>query len=323
MPKITPIIGHESQCKQLLGDIESDNIAHAYLFSGVRHLGKMSVARWFALQLLLKDNPSEEHEKIKSEVERLVHSDLLVLDQLWMDGVCDDWDIIAKTSNVPQQHRAKKPPAKTDIISIDDVRAMQERLYETGTGTHRCCVIRSMERMQDAAANAFLKILEEPPEGVVFIITTQTHSMLLPTVISRMRTIQFHRLGYAELQPLLEDVSEDDAQFILHLSQGAPGTVITLKSDSDLLRERRLLHSKAASFWKSKSLREKLDLLTPLHKRGIESRRLLTHLSLALREQGGTATPAQVAALTNLSRDLETNAHRQLLTQKFVLNTTE
>ncbi|MBU0766299.1 hypothetical protein KKF55_00735 [Patescibacteria group bacterium] len=321
MVRTSEIVGHQFQRKQLLADIEQGNVAHAYLFSGSSHLGKMPVARWFAQELLLQDVPEEKKDDVRGQIEKLVHPDLMVLDQLWIDGVCDDWSVIARTSNVPQQHRSKKPPAKTDVISIDDVKGLQERLFETGTGTWSCCIIRSMERMQDASANAFLKILEEPPQGVVFILTTQTLSSLLPTVVSRSRVVRFHRLANTELGPLLADVSEDDAKFILHLSQGAPGRLINLRDDPDLLREQRLMHSKALSFWKSKVLRERMYLLKPLHQRGEESEQFLQHLSFTLRERLSGDSSRNVAALMELSEGLKTNAHKQLLAQRFALTT--
>jgi len=318
MAKPPPLVGHKAQREQLIGDIENDNVAHAYLFSGPRHLGKMAVARWFATHLMLEDIDPKDHDDVKGQIERLVHPDLLVLDQLWMEKTCDDWDIIAKTSNVPQQHRAKNG-AKTDTISIDDIRALQGRLYETGTSKWRCCIVRSVERMKDESANAFLKILEEPPQGVVFILTTQSNTSLLPTVVSRTRSIRFNRLTLPELRELLVDTEADDSQFILHLSQGAPGTLVKLKDNPDLLREQRLMHSKAASFWQSKSIREKLALIEPLKDRGELANQFMMHLSIALREQGTDTEPKQVEALMDLIKALKTNANRQLMAQKFVL----
>ena len=176
--------------------------------------------------------------------------------------------------------------------------------------------------MQAEAANAFLRILEEPPQGVVFILTTQTKTSLLPTIVSRTRVLKFNRLSPQELRPLLADTGEDDAQFILHLSQGAPGTLIELRDSPDVLREQRLLHNKAISFWRAESIRERLGLLEPLKERGTLSKQFLMHLSLALREQVADADSAHVKAITQLSKGLNTNAHRQLLTQRFVLRTT-
>ncbi|MSR67603.1 hypothetical protein EXS65_02135, partial [Candidatus Peribacteria bacterium] len=78
------IIGHEKICGELLADIAHDNVSHAYLFTGPKHLGKFTVARWFALRILADGKPPEELEHIKDQVERLIHPDLLCLDKLWI-----------------------------------------------------------------------------------------------------------------------------------------------------------------------------------------------------------------------------------------------
>ncbi len=319
MPKLQKIIGHASQQEQLRGDLEQGNIAHAYLFSGPRHLGKMPLALQFAYELLSTDVPEEKHPEVLSQFERLTHPDLLVLDQLWMEDVCDDWDAIAKTSNVPQRHRSKAPASKTDIIGIDDIRALQERLMDTGSGTYRCCIIRSVERMQDAAANAFLKILEEPPKGLVFLLTTQHQSSLLPTIISRTRVLPFRRVSMKDVAILLEGAPEDDQKFMLHIASGAPGMVVRLRDDPDLLRLHRTIHTTAQSFWNTHSLRERLQILEPLHKRGKEADDLLLHLGLTLREQSATSRMKNTPAYQQLIGCFQTNTHRQLLSQQFAL----
>ena len=317
MPKLRTIIGHQKQIEELRADITAQNISHAYLFSGPRHLGKMSTARQFAFELLSADATDDESLVVKKDIERLLHADLTVLDQLWIEGVSDDWDVLAKYSNAPQVHRSKAPAAKTDSISIEDVRALQERLYDTGVGEHRCCIIRSMERMKAEAANAFLKILEEPPKGLVFILTTQSLQTLLPTIISRTRVMQFNRLSHKEMSSLVSDSSEDDAAFILSIAQGAPGVAIQLNADPDLLRTHKTIHAQAHSFWRTHSQREKLQLLTPLHKRGIDADRMLLHLGLTLREQPKKITLESVSAFHQMTRDFRTNAHRELLADKF------
>jgi len=312
------IVGHQIILEELSRDLSAKNLAHAYLFSGPRHLGKMAVARWFAEQLLTDGVPEEKLADVRRNIGCLTHPDLLILDQLWIEGTCTDWDVVARTSNVPQQHRAKKPAAKTDTISIDDVRALQERLHDTGTGQFRCCIIRAMERMQVAAANAFLKILEEPPEGLVFILTSQSASILLPTVVSRARSLLFRRLPNRELLTLLEGSSASDRQFILRIAQGAPGVVARLMQDTDQLREHKLVHEQALSFWGTTSLADRLRILQPLQKRGAEAERLLLHLALTLRERGVTIDRMREFQL--FAQDLQTNAHRQLLAQRFAFS---
>lgn len=318
MPKLKDIVGHDAVCRELEQDLATGNVSHAYLFAGPRHLGKMTLARWFALKLLTAGMSPGEEEHVRHDCERMTHSDLFILDQLWIAGQCEDWEAIAQTSNAPQQGREKKG-AKTDTISIDDIRALQERLQETAGGRYRCCIIRSAERLQAEAANALLKILEEPPASLVFVFTTQVLSSLLPTVVSRMRVLRLHPLPHQELVPLLEGVEDEDRQFILHLAQGAPGVVQDLRSDPEALRQHRLTHTKAISFWKSRSLTERLQILGPLSDRGWEAEQLLLHLALALRELSEIPPPA-VRAYHDLVQGLKTNAHRGLLMQRFAFS---
>lgn len=318
MPESSRIIGHTRQRGELMTDLETGHVAHAYLFAGPPSIGKTTIARWFARAILLKDAQDAERERAEYEIDHLLHPDLLVLDDLWIEEVREDWDVIARSSNIPQQHRSKAPKImKTDAISIDDVRVIQERFYETGRGFWRVCVIRSVDRMAGPAANAFLKILEEPPEGRVFLLTTEALSSLYPTIVSRTRVLHFDRIGESDMRQLTDGVGQDEVQFLLHLAQGAPGIVKRLRENPDLLREERLLHGKALSFWTTGSGTERLKLLAPLFKRGEESDRFLLHLALTLREHG--LQVHRERALAELVRGLETNAHRQLLTQRFAL----
>jgi DNA polymerase III subunit delta' len=321
MSHASSIVGHQFQIEQLTQDIESKNIAHAYLFVGPAHIGKMSIAHWFAKRIISQDLSSENVQVSHEQCDRLLHPDLIVLDQLWMHGVNDDWDVLSRSSNVNQQHRSKSK-AKTDTISIDDVRVLQERLYEKSTGMHSCCIIRSVERLQDTAANAFLKILEEPPPGKVFILTTSSLSALLPTFVSRTRRVLFHKLPVVDMSKLLQDADPEDVQFILHMSQGAPGKAIRLRDDPDTAREQRLLHSKALSFWKTKSLSERLRLLEPLHERGEDAQQFLMHLNITLRIHKPKNWERYQKELIVLIKGLNTNVNRQLLSQNFALNVT-
>lgn len=312
----SPLVGHAAQIAQLEQDLKSGNLAHAYLFVGQPRIGKFTVAKWFAKRIMGNDNP-ENRERIEEQIDRMIHPDVLVLDQLWMEEVSDDWDVIAKTSNVPQQHRAKSK-VKTDIIGIEDVRVIQERLQETGTSAHRLCLIRNIGRMRDEAANAFLKTIEEPPPGRVFLFTADSESDVIPTIASRCRIMRFTRAGDRDIAGMLGDLEHDESRFIVHIAQGAPGLAKTLHDDPDLLRIEKQVHDHAKSVWTSRTLADRLAQLKPLFERGAESEQFLRHLSLSLRELP-SGTREQERALMQLVRDLETNAHRQLMVQRFAL----
>lgn len=324
MPPIPdPIVGHEKQCGQLLSDIASRNISHAYLFVGSPHLGKFTIARWFAWRILMDGVPADEGQRIRTLVERLIHPDLLSLDKLWMEGKQDDWNFIGQYSNISQQHRSKDTPAKTDTIGIKDIEALQSRLYETGLSPHLCCLIRSAERMSQEAANAFLKVLEEPPPRVRFLLTAESEHAVLRTIASRTRIVRFHPLKTDALQPLLCKREDDDAAFALHLAQGAPGALTTLLSNPDTLRARRQLHGQAKQFWQAASLLERLKWILPFSEANRDLSELLFHLGLTLRENPDTQRRGSfMKAYMALIRALQTNAHRGLLLERFALAVT-
>jgi DNA polymerase III subunit delta' len=313
------IAGHADQLAQLTRDLEAGNVAHAYLFAGPPNVGKTAVARWFATELLKAEVSPENRDETARRAAHLLHPDVLVLDQLWIEDQCEDWDEIAKSSNIPQRHRSKPPKVmRTDVIGIDDVRLIQDRLHETGETRRRVCVIRSVERMRDEAANAFLKMLEEPPPGRVFLLTTESLSSLLPTITSRTRVLHFSPLPPSAMRPLLAGLDEDDARFILRVAQGAPGKAVTLARDPDALRHEKTVHQDAVAFWDAQSAFERMKYLAPLHERGEDGDRLLLHLALALRDRR-PQRPERVKALMEMCRALETNAHRQLIAQRFAL----
>lgn len=320
MPKIREVVGHEHQIAELSQQVAKNNISHAYIFSGPRHVGKMTTAFWLAHKILTKDVPESEHAKVQQQIEYLTHPDLLVLDRLWIEKESDDWDVIAKYSNVSQGHRSKKSsPARTDTIGIDDVRALQERLYEKSVGARSCCIIRSAERMQDAAANALLKILEEPPIGLTFILTTQASSGLLSTIRSRARIVQFQRVVQSTMQAFVQKLDDADASFVLRIAQGAPGVAKKLAADPDALRETKQLHNAVRRFWETDSLQQRLQILAPLKQRDQEAEELLLHLSLALRHMPIEQRHKHYTSLFRLLHGLQTNVNAQLLSQAFAL----
>lgn len=311
------LIGHKKQVLQLTQDLTSDNLSHAYLFAGNPHVGKTTLAHWFAREILLRDVPADQHEDLLYKMDHLIHQDFLVLDQLWMEDRMEDWDVISQSSNVPQQHRVKAK-LKSDIIGIDDVREIQQRFNETGDLPHRVCIIRGVERMNDSAANGFLKMLEEPPKGRVFILTTKSLTSLLPTIISRTRVLRFERIGDREIQAMLQGMDQEDANFIIHASQGAPGMAVRLKDDPDALRAEKTLHAQAMGFWNSKKLLDRLKQLEPLEEKGSDADRYLFHLALALRQIPDYPIGHE-RALTDLAQGLRTNAHRMLQLQHFAV----
>ena len=177
--------------------------------------------------------------------------------------------------------------------------------------------------MSDPAVGAFLKILEEPPERVVFVLTTQEKLDLFPTIVSRTRNLQFSPIPEKILLSAFGS-KNDDAVFAIHLSQGAPGKVIGLLQDPDLLRENRQLHAQARHFWGTASLREKFSWLMELVMSKKEEADILLHLGLTLREQSDLTKKIRwTKEFSRLKGSLQTNAKKELLYERFALGTSD
>ncbi|MBI3336691.1 hypothetical protein HYZ98_03965 [Candidatus Peregrinibacteria bacterium] len=317
------IVGHTEQLAQLEQDIVTNNIAHAYLFSGPRHIGKLTIAKWFGKKILSIGQSVEEARYTEKQCDRLIHPDFLLLDMLWVQKLSEDWDTIARFSNVPQQHRAKPKPKTTDTISIEDIRAIQERLPDTAIGEFRICIIRSAERMQEAAASALLKMLEEPLPGRIFILTTESIGSLLPTVESRVRRLHFGRVCAKNMLPLVDGMTEDEQRFLLYLAQGAPGVLTCYRENPDALRDARMLHERARSFWKTVSCQERMKLLDILAERSSISNEFLISIGLALRETRPPFFVRAAKAYSKLVFGLQSNTNRPLLLQQFALGVSQ
>ena len=312
------IIGHSRQCAELMDDLTKNSLSHAYLFAGKKHLGKFTVARWFAESILSAGKADEEKKNIQLLCEKNMHPDLLTLDKLWIDDVCTDWHFIAKSSSAPQQHRAKKK-VKTDTIGFDDVCALQERLYGTPQGSHMICLIRSIERLHITAANALLKILEEPPPHVLLVFTTESLGAVPKTIISRMRTLHFFPVPETDLEPLVARTPTEDRTLLLDIAGGAPGIILRCLNDAEQLRKQRQAHIDAHHFYESTSpvarYRHMRDAWKNEEDASLFFHQLLLHVSAEMRGNKTRATKAVACAqkLFSLLRTLETNTQRELL----------
>ncbi len=318
------IVGHERQKMQLLQDIALKKLAHAYLFCGKEHLGKFTIAKWFAGEVLTDGQTEEEKRHAMKIMKKNIHPDLLILDQLWIADVCTDWSIIARSSNIAQEERAKKK-VRTNTIGIDDVRELQRRLHETAQTGRLCCLIRSLERLNAEAANALLKILEEPPPHVLFCCTTASLSSLPATIVSRMRVLEFSPLSLQELEPLLSSFSEEDCSLLLTIAQGSPGIIFRSLEDPDALRGLRQLHINAHRFLEGDSGIERFRKLASALEEGQE-KALICHLLLHLGESLRSTDLPTVERALHLSRQLlsllsslHLNPQRPLLAAHFVL----
>jgi DNA polymerase-3 subunit delta' len=211
------ITGQDRPLTTLLKAWRSGAIPHSFLFTGTRGTGKFTAALWFA-SLLVCDHPKDEAPCGECPSCRKVHS-----------------------SNHPDV-RVTEPDRKTLHLKIDQIRALQrEALYMPSEGARKIFIIDDAHRMNDAAANCLLKMLEEPPKSLHCILISPTIYSLLPTVISRCQIIRFLPVPAESIRDLLlnRNIAGDRASIYAHLAQGSAGKAVAMAEKETLWESRK------------------------------------------------------------------------------------
>ena len=173
--------GQDHVVRALRTAVADEHVAHAYLFSGPRGTGKTSSARILAKALncehLVDGEPCGECSSCV-EITRGASMDVIELDAASNNGVDAMRDLI--------QHAALGSPGRHKVYIIDEV-----------------------HMLSNAAANALLKTLEEPPPHVVFVLATTDPQKVPPTIRSRTQHLEFRLLGADTIEQLLRDVRDD------------------------------------------------------------------------------------------------------------------
>lgn len=212
------LIGHE-RAERILHDAwQSGRLAHAWLITGPRGIGKSILAFRFA-RFALAGGVAEEEGGLALSPEHPVfrrvasggHADLMTLER----GI--------------QEKTGKR---RAEIV-VDDVRRVNRFIGLTpGEGTWRVVVVDGAEEMNRSAANALLKHLEEPPPQTVFLLASHAPGRLLPTIRSRCRRLALRPLGDRDVAALLErylpSLDAGDRAALVHLAEGSPGRAIAL-----------------------------------------------------------------------------------------------
>lgn len=127
---------------------------------------------------------------------------------------------------------------------IDTIRQLRQNAWLLpGEAPCRVCVLCGAENMTDQAQNALLKILEEPPEHTVFILTAENRAMLLPTILSRVQTIRLEPLAPAEILPVLRERCPDQPGEKLEWAAETADTIgqaLALLADESLQKHAQL-----------------------------------------------------------------------------------
>jgi DNA polymerase III subunit gamma/tau len=175
------VVGQEPVVRTLSRAIETGRVSHAYLFSGPRGTGKTSTAKVLAMGLNCAQGPTPEP-----------------------DGTCESCRAIVNNSSLDV--------VEMDAASnrgIDEIRDLRDRVnLAPVAGRMKVYIIDEVHMLTAEAFNALLKMLEEPPEHVVFVLATTQKHKVLPTIISRCQSFDFRRPSVETLKVKLAEIAE-------------------------------------------------------------------------------------------------------------------
>jgi len=219
-PRENPsLLGHAA-AETVIGDaVRAGRVHHAWLLTGPEGVGKATLAYRFARRLLAGPNaPAATVNDPASPVFRRVaagtHADLLTIEREWDD---------------------RRRRLRSEIV-VDSARSVADFLRLTpAEAGWRIVLVDGAEHLNRKAANALLKVLEEPPARAVLLLVCASPGRLLPTIRSRCRTLRLAELGPADMDRVLAQcLPEQDAAAraaLAALSHGAPGRAVTLAEE--------------------------------------------------------------------------------------------
>ena len=186
------VLGHTQVKSFLASYLHKQERPHALLFCGAEGLGKRKLAMEFARSLLCfrhgEKDGCESCRLMNLEAGNLGHPDFLYIHR----------------EEDPKTHRLRD-------LSIDQMRELVGKsAYAPVMSSTKVCIIEDVDRMGEPAANSFLKLLEEPPKGWVFILLATSADKLLTTILSRVVQLRFSSIEFSLVEQVLRDYKQPD-----------------------------------------------------------------------------------------------------------------
>ena len=213
--KFSEVIGQDSIVQTLRNAVNLNRIAHAYLFTGSKGSGKTSTARIMAKAINCRnpiDGEPDNECQICVDIDSMKSLDLIEIDAA--------------------SHRG-----------IDDIRSLKNNVnFKPTAGKYKIYIIDEVHMLTEAAFNALLKTLEEPPPHIVFILATTEVHKVLPTIVSRCQRFNFLSLKVEDIVSRLEKLSLDEGveiggDALFQVAQVASGSL----RDAENIFERLIL----------------------------------------------------------------------------------
>lgn len=225
------VVNQDHAVLLLRSAVRAGRVGHAYLFVGPAGVGRRTLALAFA-QLLNCARPDGDacgECDACRKIARGSHPDVRVLD-------------VARGQYLEapgKEHRGKEIP-------VDQVRALrQDAAYAPYEGRWKVYIVADAERMNHSSANSLLKILEEPPPRVTFILIAESSVALLPTIVSRCQLIRCSYVSTDQIEKALVDregIEPDRARVLAVLADGRLGRALEWARSEERLEARdRLL----------------------------------------------------------------------------------
>jgi DNA polymerase-3 subunit delta' len=222
VPRLNPRLrGHAEAEAALLAAVTSGKLPHAWLIAGPRGIGKATLAHRFARFLLARD-PEGSLFGAPTSLETDLSAPMV---HRVAAGGHPDLRAIERTANDRGQ--------LSTVIRVDAVRNLGVFMHHTAAeGGWRIAIIDAADEMNDEAANAVLKILEEPPARALLLLVAHAPGRLLPTIRSRCRRLNLRPLPQdiivALIGDFLPDVADDDRIALARLADGSIGRALEL-----------------------------------------------------------------------------------------------
>jgi len=219
------IIGHSAPIGWLQRAIQTNHLAHAYLFVGENAIGKRLTAL-----------------RVTQAISCDTYRETMAPDPC---GVCKSCYQIAAHTHPDFLYIQPDPEGQNPQIKIEWVREIEHHVvYRPLIGVKKICLIDEVDRMTVGAANALLKTLEEPPDHCLFLLITNRPSSLLSTITSRCLVVRFSPSSPANVKNYLTEVrniSESEARLISCISGGRVGEALQIDITDSIARKNHYL----------------------------------------------------------------------------------